>query len=74
MCRHHAAFNTVSARQRVKYMDLVRDTVCAFSFHKTPPGRRASALYVRSVAGALAMPVHESEIRLEFLGVSVHSS
>jgi branched-chain amino acid transport system permease protein len=30
------------------------------------------SLYVRSVAGALAVPVRDSEIRLEFLGVSVN--
>jgi ABC-type branched-subunit amino acid transport system permease subunit len=32
----------------------------------------AVALYFRSVAGALALPVRDSEIRLEFLGVSVN--
>jgi branched-chain amino acid transport system permease protein len=30
------------------------------------------SLYLRSVAGALAVPVRDSEIRLEFLGVSVN--
>jgi branched-chain amino acid transport system permease protein len=30
------------------------------------------SLYFRSVAGALAIPVRESEIRLEFLGISVN--
>ena len=30
-----------------------------------------SSLYFRSVAGALAVPVRDNEIRLEFLGISV---
>ena len=30
------------------------------------------SFYFRSVAGALAVPVRESEIRLEFLGISVN--
>jgi ABC-type branched-subunit amino acid transport system permease subunit len=30
------------------------------------------ALYLRSVAGALAVPVRDSELRLEFLGISVN--
>jgi branched-chain amino acid transport system permease protein len=35
-------------------------------------GALVVSLYFRSVAGSLAIPVRDSEIRLEFLGISVH--
>ena len=65
--RRAANLSRLCSARRHAFVDLVLAGAGVFG-----RVRLAGVLYFRSVAGALAVPVRDNEIRLEFLGVSVN--